>query len=206
MAKTQTAKAAALSKAELEKELADIERRALDGLEGVRDPDGLAARMQTFLGRNGEMNRALEHLVDLPKAERAEVGRRANELKAHLETAFAARREAIEAALLEGHLREEALDVTLPGRPVVRGRVHPAHWMIHQITKIWAEMGFQVYLSPRGRDRRVQLHLAQHAAAPPGPRHVGHVPHHRPAGAAAHAHLAGADPRHARARPEPRSA
>jgi len=147
MAKTQTAKAATLSKAELEEELADIERRALDGLEGVRVPDGLAARMQTFLGRNGEMNRALEHLVDLPKAERAEVGRRANELKAHLETAFAARREAIEAALLEGHLREEALDVTLPGRPVVRGRVHPAHWMIHQITKIWAEMGFQVYLS-----------------------------------------------------------
>src|SRR3989304_4919971 len=126
MAKTQTAKAAALSKAELEKQLADIERRALDGLEGVGDPDGLAARMQTFLGRNGEMNRALEHLVDLPKAERADVGRRANELKAHLETAFAARREAIEAARLEGHLREEDLDVTLPGRPAGGGRGGPA--------------------------------------------------------------------------------
>src|SRR3989304_3396788 len=164
MAKTQTGEAGGLAKAEVEKKLADIERRALDGLEGVRDPDWVAARMQTFLGRNGEMNRALEHLVDLPKAERAEVGRRGDELQGHPATALAPRpgasgpkapretpfpgpREAIEAALLEGHLREEALDVTLPGRPVVRGRVHPAHWMIHQITKVWAEMGFQVYLS-----------------------------------------------------------
>src|SRR3990172_11864280 len=105
MAKTPTAKAATLSKAELESELADIERRALDGLEGVRELDGLAARMQTFLGRNGEMNRALEHLVDLPRAERAEVGRRANELKTHLETAFAARREAIQGAPLARQFR-----------------------------------------------------------------------------------------------------
>lgn len=136
-----------MSKAELEKRMADIERRALDGLDGVRDAEALAARTQTFLGRNGEMNRALERLVDLPKAERAEVGRRANEVKAHLEQAFAARRETIEAGLLEGHLREEAVDVTLPGRPLVRGRSHPANQMLRQIIELWAEMGFQVYLS-----------------------------------------------------------
>ena len=147
MAKASRPKAEPMSKSELEARLAEIERGALDGLDAERDPDGLAVRTQTFLGRNGEMNRALEHLVDLPKEERAEVGRRANEVKARLETAFAARREAIEAALLEGHLREEEIDVTLPGRPVARGRLHPATWMIHQLVEIWAEMGFQVYLS-----------------------------------------------------------
>jgi phenylalanyl-tRNA synthetase alpha chain len=147
MAATQGPQAGPMTKVELERQLAEIERRALDGLDGLRDADGLAARSQAFLGRNGEMNRALEHLVDLPRPERAEAGRRANEVKAHLETAFAARREAIEAGLLEGHLREEAIDVTLPGRPMVRGRVHPANWMIRQIVEIWAEMGFQVYLS-----------------------------------------------------------
>jgi phenylalanyl-tRNA synthetase alpha chain len=136
-----------LSSAELEKRMADIERHALDGLDGVRDAEALAARTQTFLGRNGEMNRALEHLVDVPKAERAEVGRRGNEVKAHLEQAFAARRETIEAGLLEGRLLEEAVDVTLPGRPLVRGRSHPASQMLRQIIELWAEMGFQVYLS-----------------------------------------------------------
>jgi phenylalanyl-tRNA synthetase alpha chain len=136
-----------MTKAEMEGALADIEQRALDGLHGVRDPDVLAARAQAFLGRNGELNSVLEHLVDLARPERAEVGRRANEVKERLEQAFAVRREALEAALIEGHLREESIDVTLPGRPVARGRVHPANWMIRQIVQIWAEMGFQVYLS-----------------------------------------------------------
>jgi len=147
MATTRGPKAGPMTKDELDRQLEEIERRALDGLDGLDDADGLAARAQAFLGRNGEMNRALEHLVDLPKAERAEAGRRANEVKTHLETAFAARREAIEGALLAGHLREEAIDVTLPGRPLARGRIHPATWMIRQIVQIWAEMGFQVYLS-----------------------------------------------------------
>jgi phenylalanyl-tRNA synthetase alpha chain len=137
----------ATSKAELEQTLADIERRALGRLEGAGDLDGLAAVSQAFLGRNGEMNRALERLTALPKPERAEIGRRANEVKARLEQAFAARREVMEARLLEGRLREEAIDVTLPGRPAARGRVHPANRTLRQITGIWAEMGFQIYLS-----------------------------------------------------------
>jgi phenylalanyl-tRNA synthetase alpha chain len=141
------AQAEKMTRTEMERALQDIEQRALEGLDAVREPDALAARAQTFLGRSGEMNRVLEHLVGLEKSERAEVGRRANDVKAHLERAFAARREGIEADLIEGHLREEAIDVTLPGRPVTRGRVHPATWMIRQIVEIWAEMGFQVYLS-----------------------------------------------------------
>jgi len=125
----------------------DIERRALAALAGVDDPHALATQTTTYLGRGGELNRALERLTDLPKADRAAVGRRANEVKAALEAAYAARREALEAARLEQELRQEALDVTLPGRPLPRGRVHPANQMLRRIVDIWAEMGFQVYRS-----------------------------------------------------------
>jgi len=147
MAKGQGSRAEKMPKVAQEARLTEIERVALDGLGDLRDLEAVAERAQTFLGRNGEMNRALEHLVDLPREERAEVGRRANEVKGRLEHAFAAQREAIEARLLEGHLREEAVDVSLPGRPIGRGRVHPANRTLRQIADIWAEMGFAIYLS-----------------------------------------------------------
>jgi len=147
MAKAERPKAGGKSGESLARELDDIERRALADLDGIHDLDALTSRAQTFLGRNGEVNRVMEQLSGLPKQDRAEVGRRANEVKAHLEQAIAARRESVEAAVIEGHLREEAIDVTLPGRPAARGRIHPASWMIRQIVQIWAEMGFQVYLS-----------------------------------------------------------
>ena len=41
-----------------------------------------------------------------------------------------------------------ALDVTLPGRPIMRGRLHPATLILREIYDIWAAMGFQVYRSP----------------------------------------------------------
>jgi phenylalanyl-tRNA synthetase alpha chain len=40
-----------------------------------------------------------------------------------------------------------ALDVTLPGRPVARGRLHPSTQTLRRIYQIWADMGFQVYRS-----------------------------------------------------------
>ncbi len=39
------------------------------------------------------------------------------------------------------------MDVTLPGRPIARGRLHPATQMLRRVIAIWAEMGFQVYRS-----------------------------------------------------------
>jgi phenylalanyl-tRNA synthetase alpha chain len=125
----------------------DIEARALKVVAEEGDADGLATQVTAFLGRGGELNRALEHLTDLPKAERAGVGRRANEVKAQLEAEFGRRREGIQAGLMQAQLHQEALDVTLPGRPVPRGRIHPANQTLRQIIRIWAEMGFQVYRS-----------------------------------------------------------
>jgi phenylalanyl-tRNA synthetase alpha chain len=48
---------------------------------------------------------------------------------------------------MERSLIEDRLDVTLPGRPLVRGRLHPTTQTLRQITAIWADMGFQVYRS-----------------------------------------------------------
>ena len=54
---------------------------------------------------------------------------------------------ALRQAAVERSLAAERLDVTLPGRPVARGRLHPATQTLREIYKVFAEMGFQVYSS-----------------------------------------------------------
>jgi phenylalanyl-tRNA synthetase alpha chain len=133
--------------ADLVAQLEEIARGALQDVEESADSEALATKRTEVLGRGGVLNQALKHLAGLPQPERGDVGRRANEVKATLEKAFAARGQALGTSLLEMQLRQEALDVTLPGRPLARGRIHPANQTLRQILRIWAEMGFQVYRS-----------------------------------------------------------
>jgi phenylalanyl-tRNA synthetase alpha chain len=127
--------------------LEGIEQSALRELEKASDSAGLQSWKVRFLGRSAELASILDGLRTLPKEERPAVGRRANEVKARLEAALEARLGALRAAELRRSLLEERLDVTLPGRPIVRGRLHPSTQTLRQILSIWAEMGFQVYRS-----------------------------------------------------------
>lgn len=126
--------------------LSEIEREALAALDRAAEADLQAWRVR-YLGRSAELGALIEGLKNLPKEERPSVGRRANEVKASLEAAFEARAEALRASALQRSLLEEHLDVTLPGRPPVRGRLHPATQTLRQILAIWSAMGFQVYRS-----------------------------------------------------------
>jgi len=130
------------------KRLDELEDQALKALEEVSDEEALQAWKVHFLGRSAELGRITERLRDLPKEERPAVGRRANEVKRRLESAYQGRLEALQAAALERSLREERLDVTLPGRPLPRGRIHPAHQIMRRVLSIFVEMGFQIYRSP----------------------------------------------------------
>ena len=122
-------------------------RRALEALRKVADEDGLQAWKVVYLGRSAELGQILDGLRNVPQAERPAVGRRANAAKASLERAFESRRADMAKEALDRSLRHDRLDVTLPGRPIARGRLHPATQTLRQIARVWAEMGFQIYRS-----------------------------------------------------------
>jgi len=127
--------------------LVRLEGKAISELEGVEGEAGLQMWKVKYLGRSSELSEILDGLRELPKEERPTVGKQANQLKAKLEGAFTARDQALRAASLEHSLQEDRLDVTLPGRMLVRGRLHPSTITLRLIADIWAEMGFQVYRS-----------------------------------------------------------
>ncbi|UCF62231.1 MAG: phenylalanine--tRNA ligase subunit alpha [Anaerolineaceae bacterium] len=127
--------------------LEELERQALTELEGITDEAGLNAWRVKYLGRSAELGVILAGLRELSKEDRPAVGRRANEVKLNLESTLQTRVEALRVAALERSLQEERLDVSLPGRKPILGRIHPANQTLRQIYNIWAEMGFQIYLS-----------------------------------------------------------
>jgi phenylalanyl-tRNA synthetase alpha chain len=128
-------------------QLETIEESARVSLEAVRNPEGLEAWRVTYLGRSSALMQVFDSLGGLPKEERPAVGRRANQVKQALEIAYAEKAENLRQAGLQRSLQAERLDVTLPGRPARRGRLHPITQTMRAIYRIFAEMGFQVYLS-----------------------------------------------------------
>ena len=87
-------------------------------------------------------------LGKLPAELRPITGQKANVVKVALEEAFTVKVEAIRQGELQRSLESQNLDITLPGRPARRGRIHPAMQNLRDIYKIFAELGFQVYRSP----------------------------------------------------------
>ncbi len=128
-------------------ELNQLRANALEQLAPIGDDRALEQWRITFLGRKGALAALMEKLGTLPKEERAAAGKLANETKAALEAAFQAKLGAVKQRALSESLESEPLDVTLPGRPRPRGRLHPATRNLREIYRIWRDMGFQVFLS-----------------------------------------------------------
>lgn len=128
-------------------QLNSIEQEGLAALEAVHDSAALEQWRVKHLGRSGPLANILGDLGKLSKEERPLVGKRGNEVKRALEAALEAKVETLRQAEMERAMTAGAVDVTLPGRPVVRGRLHPATIGLRLLYNVFAEMGFQIFRS-----------------------------------------------------------
>jgi phenylalanyl-tRNA synthetase alpha chain len=128
-----------------------LEREALAALETAGDSDALQAWQGRYFGTKrskGELEQAMAALGALSKEERPAFGKRANEVKDALTAALEAREAVVKAREMEAAMQAGAIDVTLPGTPVTMGRLHPSTLTLRRISRIFAQMGFEVYRSP----------------------------------------------------------
>ena len=100
------------------------------------------------LGRRGALNELMRRISQLPPEERRTEGQKANELKRRFEEAYAKAQQADRERRLAEKLEEERVDVTLPGRPAVRGGLHPTTIILRQITSFFQSIGYQVVEGP----------------------------------------------------------
>jgi phenylalanyl-tRNA synthetase alpha chain len=133
-------------------DLAALEQRALDELTAAVDEVALRAWNTRYFGDKGEVPAALKKIGSIPPAERKTYGQEANKVKEVLTQAYEKALADAKAKTLERSLAEEKLDITLPGRPVPRGRLHICRQLLREIASIFADLGFQVYRSREVED------------------------------------------------------
>jgi len=140
-------------------ELDNLRQDALAEVDAITDAAALRNWEVKFLGKNGQVTQALKKIGGLPAEERAGYGKHVNELKEVLMQAYTEREEAIRQQELSRSLEEGEIDVTLPGRTVQVGGLHPSTRTLRNIQGIFAEMGFQVYLSREVEDDETNFTL-----------------------------------------------
>jgi phenylalanyl-tRNA synthetase alpha chain len=128
-------------------QLEKIEQDALVKLDDIENQEALEKWRVANLGRSSQLMSVFDQMRDLPKDERPAIGRRSNEVKKLLELKYSEKEKTLNQLALHNSLETERLDVTMPGRPVAFGRLHPITKTMRQIYRIFAEMGFQVYQS-----------------------------------------------------------
>ena len=121
---------------------------ALAALNEVQDVVTLEQVKARYLGKSGEITELLKQLGKLPPEEKKQAGQAINAAKQQVEAAIAARREALAEAQLAAQLAAEALDVTLPGRGLRQGGLHPVTLTLERITSLFRSLGFEVADGP----------------------------------------------------------
>ncbi|MGR6835603.1 phenylalanine--tRNA ligase subunit alpha [Syntrophomonas erecta] len=128
--------------------LKEIEQNARKALHQISDVDELNDFKVKLLGRKGEITLLLRGLKELSAEQRAEVGKVANQLKGDLENLITSRAEEIKQRELDLRLAKEAIDVTLPGQPILSGGKHPLSLVLEEMIDIFTGMGFAVAEGP----------------------------------------------------------
>ena len=130
---------------ELLAQLDMLRERALAELEPLSTSAELEEWNTRYLGRNrGELKNFSAVMPKLSKEERPVVGQKINTVKSDLEQQLAAKREALHQREMVVALESERIDVTLPGRAMPAGHMHPISRTTYDITRIFDRMGFQM--------------------------------------------------------------
>ncbi|MDR1736174.1 MAG: phenylalanine--tRNA ligase subunit alpha [Oscillospiraceae bacterium] len=129
-------------------QLETLKNTALDALKKAADIRALEELRVRFLGKKGELTAVLKQMGALAPEERPVIGGLANDLRALLEEAIENASKRLEKAALSARLRNETVDVTMPGRAVKLGRRHPMSIVIDEVYDIFLGMGFSVADGP----------------------------------------------------------
>ena len=125
-----------------------LREASLKAITEAQNMDLLETLRVKYLGKKGELTAILRQMGQLSAQERPAMGQLANQLRSDIENAIEARKTELSAALLEKKLRDEALDVSLPGEKQPIGHKHPMYNVLDQIKDIFVGMGFEIVDGP----------------------------------------------------------
>ena len=132
----------------MKEQLAALEAQALSAIAESADPATLEEVRIQYLGRKGELTTVLKQMGAVPPEERPAMGQIVNAVRENVTEAFYAKRDALDAEVLNVQLLAETLDITIPGKVPAIGRQHPMMRTLDEALDIFIGMGFSIAEGP----------------------------------------------------------
>ncbi len=118
---------------------------AVDAADSTAELERIRVR---YLGRSAEITGVKKSIGLRSPESRKEIGRAANLASREIESALSSRTSELVAGERESRLRAEAVDVTLPGVPFLRGHLHPSQRVIDEVVDFFVGLGYRVAEGP----------------------------------------------------------
>ena len=128
----------------MKEQLETIYKNAQEDLAKAASLNDLEEIRGKYLSRKGEFNEIKKNLKNLSNEDKRIVGSLANEITKNLETALQEKHNEFYKKELDEKLSKERLDITLPGKFIPQGHVHPSTSTTNEIVSILQRLGFSV--------------------------------------------------------------
>ena len=133
-------------------DLENLIKQAEQAINGAQNLAALDELRVAYLGKNGQLTAQLKMLGTLPPEQRPQAGQAINRAKLSLQQVLELRKAQLEADALNQRLTTETIDVTLPGRGLQLGGLHPVSRTLQRIERLFAHAGFDVAEGPEIED------------------------------------------------------
>jgi phenylalanyl-tRNA synthetase alpha chain len=132
----------------MEEQLKTIQQEALEEIKNAEEMKELQSIKVTYLGKKGSLTQVLRGMGKLSKEERPVIGELANQVREAITKSLDEKTANLERLEMEKQLEKEAIDVTLPGRPIKVGGAHLLTQIIEEIEDLFIGMGYEVREGP----------------------------------------------------------
>ena len=128
--------------------LSRLREDVLEKLNNVGNLDELNDLKVKVLGKKGEFTAIMKGMAEIAAEKRAEFGKVTNELKTVLQDSFDEKLNTLKEMAKQERLKNETIDITLPGRKANEGSLHPLTKTVAEIKEIVSDMGFDIVDGP----------------------------------------------------------
>lgn len=132
----------------MKEQLEEIRQKATETIESCRELKELDAARVQFLGKKGQLTAILKQMGKLSAEERPVIGQLANEVRQAIDQKLTEKTNQLKEKQLNEKLAAETIDVTMPGKNMHIGHVHPLTAVLNELKDIFLGMGFQIAEGP----------------------------------------------------------
>lgn len=132
----------------MKEKLQAIREEALAKIEAANDLDALNDIKVNVLGKKGELTQVLKGMKEVAPEERPKVGQMVNDTRTAIEEKLENVKKEIAKKIREEKMKNEVIDVTLPGTMHMKGHRHPNQIALEELERVFVGMGYEIVEGP----------------------------------------------------------